>query len=61
MTEEISEYLTESRWTERTSEREVDNAVARLIKDIRIIIERSNEIIRNKKKWIKIEWTIINY
>ncbi len=34
MTKEISEHLIESRWTERISEREVDNAVARLIKDI---------------------------
>ncbi len=50
MTEEISEHLIESRWTERILEREVDNAVARLIKDIRIIIKRSDEIIRNEKK-----------
>ncbi len=50
MTEEISEHLTESRWTERILEREVDNAIARLIEDIRIIIERSDKIIRNGKK-----------
>ena len=50
MTEEISEYLIESRWTERILEREADNAVARLIEDIWIIIERSDEIIRNGKK-----------
>ncbi len=50
ITEEISEHLIESRWTERISEREADNAIARLIEDIRIIIERSDEIIRNKKK-----------
>ena len=50
MTEEISEHLIESRWAERISKREADNAVARLIKDIRIIIERSDEIIRNEKK-----------
>ena len=61
MTEEISEYLIESRWTERILEREVDNAVARLIKDIWVIIRRSDEIIRNRKKWIEIEWIIINY
>ncbi len=61
MTEEISEHLIESRWTERILEREIDNAVARFIKDIRIIIERSDETIRNRKKRIEIEQTIINY
>ncbi len=50
MTEEISEHLIESRWAERTLEREVDNAVARLIEDIRIITGRSDETIRNEKK-----------
>ncbi len=50
MTEEISEHLTESRQTERISEREADNAITRLIKDIRKITERSDEIIKNEKK-----------
>jgi len=57
----MSEHLIKSRWTERILEREADNAVARLIKDIQIIIEKSDEIIRNKKKWIEIEWIVIDY